>query len=190
MVKEVACQQVLLPDHSVHSVQWIDLPEVGELPIGCASFLLERYLNHIRKCTFGMVRPVQTASGVSFRLLVIPLLSFEPPRFDVVNEGERVLLPICGGVLLRKGEADGSFSLAGWKLDAGVRIQAELTGYHPLLLGKVPPSALGRMFYRYTQGFIHRLVTVSYLAVVAGELIGKKVEARVREVPHQEGRKT
>jgi len=65
--QEIACQQVLVDDASVFSVQWTVFPAMimeGFSPEN----LLERYLAFIRDGTITIIRPLVLKTGVEFRL--------------------------------------------------------------------------------------------------------------------------
>lgn len=184
----IACQQVLLSDGSVYSVQWLDAPAgVGPLE---ASFLLERYFRVIRRSTLQLVRPAMTEQGVEFRLLgtTHALLAFAPPRFEGVPGGEAVHLCISGGFLVQAGECDrGMFSLLTQQEADGLRITVQLSDYCPLLLGSSTPSKSRKLLYGLTQSYFHKVVTVRYLASLYRELTGRTPRAGVRKVQVREG---
>jgi len=186
---EIACQQVLLPDASVYSVQWVDLPAcVG--PRISASFLLRHYFEVVTRCTFRLIRPTVTAEGVQFRLMStrFALLSFAPARFEADPEGEAVHLYISGGLLVQAGECDrGMFSLLKKVQGEGIRVTVQLSDYCPLLLGSSAPSRVRKLFYGLTQSYFHKVVTVRYLASLYRELTGAKPRAGVRKVQVREG---
>lgn len=186
---EIACQQILLPDASVYSVQWIDLPgRFGSRTN--PPYLLQHYFRVVRNCTLGLVRPAVDADGVHFRLLFtrFPLLSFAPVRFEEGQGGEAVHLYISGGFLVQPGECDrGMFSLLSASHGDGVRITVQLSDYCPLLLGSSTPSTFRRLFYGLTQSFLHKVVTVRYLSSLYKELTGEKLRAGVRKVRVREG---
>lgn len=186
---EIACQQVLLPDASVYSVQWVDVPG-GLGPRTGPDLLLQHYFKVIRRCTLGLVRPTVKADGVHFRLLFtgLSLLSFAPARFEEEQGGEAVHLYINGGFLVQPGECDrGMFSLLSVPQGDAVRITVQLSDYCPLLLGSRTPSRFRRLFYGLTQSFVHKVVTVRYLSSLYRDLTGKKLRAGVTKVRVREG---
>lgn len=186
---EIACQQILLPDASVYSVQWVDVP--GRFGSGTnATYLLQHYFKVIRSCTLGLIRPKADAEGVRFCLLFsrFHLLSFAPARFEKEQGGEAAHLYISGGFLVQPGECDrGMFSLFSTPEGEVVRITVQLSDYCPLLLGSRTPSRFRRLFYGLTQSFVHRVVTVKYLSSLYRELTGEKLRAGVRKVRVREG---
>jgi len=177
--QEIACQQVLLDDASVFSVQWSVFPE-ALAPSLTAERLLERYLAYIRGCTAGCIRPHVTPDGIEFRLLSsrLSLITFLPPAM----EPEATVLRICGGLLVQQRECGrGELRFGAVREPGGVRVSLQLSDFCPLILGGRSPSRLRRWLYRGTQAFIHRLVTVRFLAMLYRELCG--ASARVRVVP-------
>ena len=189
---EVACQQILLDDASVYSVQWLDLPPryATQLP---ASMLLERYLDFVREWTGHLVRPAVTGDGVEFRLLAssVALLSFSTPQLFATEGGEEIRLGICGGVLAQAGECDrGSFSLRRIDGEGAVRVMVQLSDYFPLLLGSRTPSPARRLLYRFTQAYLHKVVTVKYLSRLHRELTGVELRTVVKKVQVREGIET
>ncbi|MBE0595643.1 MAG: hypothetical protein IH614_00075, partial [Desulfuromonadales bacterium] len=65
---EIACRQVLLKQSSVWSEQWTVLP-ASQAGAVTPTWLLERYLEHIRRFTWSLVRPRSTPAGVEMRCL-------------------------------------------------------------------------------------------------------------------------
>lgn len=186
---EIFHQQILLPDSSVFSVQWINLPASAALRVA-PSFLLEHYFKAVRRATFGMITPVADADGVRFRVTGpgLSLLSFSPPRFETIEGARAVHLYICGGVLVQPGECDcGMFSLLSAPAGDGVRVTVRLSGYCPLLLGSRTPSRLRKLLYGWTQSYLHKVVTVAYLASLYRELTGLKPRVRVTRVQVRHG---
>jgi len=189
---EVACQQILLTDASVYSVQWLDLPARYTSQV-TASLLLERYLDFVREFTCHLIRPTVTEDGVEFRLLAtsLSLLSFSAPQYEAREGGEEVHLGICGGFLVQAGECDrGMFSLLLAPHQEGVRITVQLSDYCPLLLGSRAPSRTRKLLYRVTQAYIHKVVTVRYLARLFHDLTGVKTRPKVKKVQVREGTQT
>ena len=82
--QEIACQQVMVEDGSVFSVQWTVLPVASAAGLSPQK-LLERYLVYIRKCTFSIIRPLVLHTGLEFRLLNTgwSLISFLPPQVGI-----------------------------------------------------------------------------------------------------------
>jgi len=174
---KIACQQILEADHSVFSIQWIVIPGVFPRTLSSTT-LLELYLRHIRHCTAGIIRPAQTSSGVEFRLLAssLALIQFLPPRHSLETAGDRTILNISGGLLVDKQECDrGQLEFIVEKTAAGSRLTLKLSEYCPLLLGGGQPSLWRKWLYRFTQAYIHKIVTVNFLAMVYHSITGKTV---------------
>lgn len=181
----IACQQVLLEDASVFSIQWSVFPHrlVATLT---PDDLLKRYLAFIRSLTADIVRPLDMPEGIELRLLGSgpSLISFQPP----VIEGNSLALRIRGGVLVQPRQRDnGVLRFEAEETAEGTRVALRLSGYHPLILGGPSPSFFRRWFYRFTQAAIHRVVTVRFLALLHRELAGTAGRVRMVGVRVQEG---
>lgn len=181
--QEIACQQVLMENSSVFSIQWTTVSErlgAGVTP----DFLLDRYLAYIRRFTLSLIRPRVTADGVEFRLLGFPvsLISFTAPDRRK-EEGSAVLsLAIRGGFLVQSDQCDrGDLSFLVEEAEGGVRLMLRLADFCPLLLGSATPSPVRKFLYRFTQAYIHKVVTVRFLTRIYRELAGGS--ACVRVVP-------
>ncbi len=190
--QEIACQQVLVEDNSVFSIQWTDLPlEIaGDLT---AVAVMERYLLAVRRMSAGFISPSESEDGVSFMLMGwLPVLQFLPPATSTGDEGESVTLRICGGLLVQQHQCHrGEMCVTIKRLsDCHVRVILRLADYCPLILGSSRPSALRRWLYRLTQAAIHRLVTIRFLVILYRELGGKASCIKTRTVSIREGRET
>lgn len=189
--QQIACQQVLLQDSSVFSIQWTDLP--AGLPKMSEHDLLQRYLRDIRQLTGGLIRPVSSKQGVALCLAGrLQLLSFLPPVAVSTPEGSGLALRICGGLLVQQDQCErGELLLLTAPLSNGCqRITLQLSDYCPLLLGSSSPSLFRRWLYRLTQATIHRLVTIRFLARLYRELAGPSACIRTLSVSVQDGRRT
>ena len=178
---KIACQQIIAADHSVFSIQQVVVPGVSPRTLSSAS-LLERYLRYIQHCTATIIRPVHTTAGVEFRLLTssLALLQFLPPRHTLDAAGDRTILSISGGLLVNKQECDrGQLEFIVEETAAGSRLTLKLADYCPLLLGSRQPSLWRKWFYRLTQAYIHKVVTVNFLAMVYRTITGKSVRRGV-----------
>lgn len=183
--QEIACQQVLVDDSSVFSIQWSVFPASLAAPL-TPETLLNRYLTYIRRCTATIIRPHRSASGIRFRLFTSrwSLISFLPP----VEEQQAVVLRICGGMLVQPGQCErGELRFGVKELPDGIRVSLELSEYCPLLLGSPSPSPFRRLLYRLSQAAIHRLVTVRFLALLYRELAGPGARVRVVGVKVRDG---
>jgi hypothetical protein len=181
--QEIACQQVLMEDSSVFSVQWTTMPAC--LAAGVTTdLLLDRYLAYIRRFTLTLIRPRVMTGGVEFRLLGLPLslISFTEPVRRQEERGASLSLAICGGFLVQSDQCDrGDLTFLVEEADGGVRLTLRLADFCPLLLGSASPSPFRKFLYRFTQAYIHKVVTVRFLARIYRELAGGS--ACVRIVP-------
>uniref|UniRef100_A0A831UDJ2 DUF1990 domain-containing protein n=1 Tax=Geobacter metallireducens TaxID=28232 RepID=A0A831UDJ2_GEOME len=186
--QEIACQQVLMEDSSVFSIQWTTVPKhlaAGVTP----DFLLDRYLAYIRRFTVSLIRPRLTADGVEFRLLgfSVSLISMTAPLRRKEGGGASLSLAICGGLLVQADQCGrGDLSFLVEEAEGGVRLTLRLADFCPLLLGSPSPSRVRKLVYRFTQAYIHKVVTVRFLARIYRELTGgaacvKVVPVRVRD---------
>jgi hypothetical protein len=188
-VQEIAYQQILLEDGSVFSVQWLEVPGCFAQLIS-ASLLLERYLKHVRDCTWSLVRPVINEEGIQFRLVGTSLafLSFAPPEYHVTGENQAVHLRNVGGLLVKgRQPAGGVLSLLTHREEGRLRVTLQLLYSRPLLLGSGTPSRLRRLFFSMTQGYLHRILTICYLKRLYRDLTGDEARFRVRGVRVREG---
>jgi hypothetical protein len=134
-----------------------------------------------------------SAEGVQFRLLAtaVALLSFAPPRYSGTEDAEEVSFAISGGFLVQAAEGgSGIFSLRLDRDRETVRVTVQLADFCPLLLGSRNPSLTRRLLYRFTQAYIHKVVTVGYLSGLYRDLTGRKGGVRVKKVRLREGTET
>jgi len=183
--QEIACQQVLVEDSSVFSIQWsvVPAPLLARLT---PEALLNRYLAHIRRCTATIVRPRCSAAGIRFCLFGSrwSLLSFRPPA----EERQTVVLRISGGLLVQRERCEhGELRFGIGEEPGGIRVSLELSGYYPSILGSLSPSPCRRLFYRLSQAAVHRLVTVCFLSQLYRELTGSSAPVRVVSVKVRDG---
>jgi hypothetical protein len=184
--QKIACQQVLVEDSSVFSVQWSLFP--AQIASGLSSrHLLDRYLDHIRHATLSTIRPLESATGIEFRLLGsrLSMISFLPPE-----EGNGyVILRICGGMLVQPHQCDrGELRFSVKPTPEGIKVSLQLSDYCPLILGSSEPSFLRRSLYRLTQAAIHRLVTIRFLMILYRERAGSSAPVQVVNVNVRAGR--
>jgi hypothetical protein len=189
--QEIACQQVLVEDSSVFSIQWSTFP--AALTDGLTPrHLLERYLTYIRRATLTIIRPVESAAGIEFRLIGsrISLISFQPAIIETAGDSRAyALLRICGGLLVQPRQCDrGELRFGVESGHEGVRVSLLLSDFCPLILGGPSPSVIRRWLYRLTQAAIHRLVTIRFLTRLYRELAGRKAAVRVVNAGVREGR--
>ncbi len=183
---EIACQQVMIEDASVFSVQWADLPDAIAGAIS-AEGLLGRYLGYIKKCTLTLIRPTTLENGIEFRLIGTgrSLISFLPPVYD----DNSATLRICGGFLVQPRRCDrGELRFGAEPLPGCVRVSLQLSDFCPLILGSRSPSPVRFWLYRITQAAIHRLVTVRFLSLLYHELAGPSAGVRIVKVAVRDGK--
>ncbi len=187
--QEIACQQVLMEDASVFSVQSMTIS--GRLATGITPDLLfDRYLAYIRRFTLSLIRPEVMTEGVEFRLLglSVSLINFTTPVRRTEERGSSLSLGICGGVLVQPGQCDrGDLSFLVEEVGGGVRLALRLADFCPLLLGSATPSPIRKFLYRFTQAYIHKVVTVRFLARLYRELAGGAACVRVVPVRVSQG---
>lgn len=175
--QDIVCQQILVEDFSVFSIQWSEFPL--EIASGLTPrTLLNRYLSYIRRTTLSIIRPTMTETGIEFRLLGSPwsLISFLHP----LEIDDTVTMLICGGLLVQKHNCDrGELRFMVASVPGGVRVTLQLSDYCPLILGGSSPSKLRYWLYRLTQAAIHRLVTVRFLVLLYRELAGSSASVRI-----------
>lgn len=184
--QEIACQQVLLEDSSVFSLQSSLFP--AALAAGLTPrVLLARYLTYIRRCTLTLIRPLELADGIEFRLLGsgISLISFLPPEI----RPDCAILRICGGLLVQPRQCNrGELQFSVRQEECGVRVALQLSEFCPLILGSHSPSPLRYWLYRLTQAAIHRLVTIRFLVLLFRECAGNASPVRVVTAAVRSGR--
>jgi hypothetical protein len=184
--QEIACQQVLVKDSSVFSIQWSLFPPqiaAGLTPL----HLLNRYLTYIRRATLSVIRPAVSTIGIEFRLLGsrFSLISFLPPGTD----DDSIILRICGGILVQPHQCDrGELRFAVEPTNNGVKVSLQLSDYCPLILGNSSPSFVRFWLYKFTQAAIHRLVTIRFLVLLYRDLAGSSPPVRVVNVNVRNGR--
>ena len=183
--QEISCQQVLVDDSSVFSVQWSVFPRRISGTLSPEN-LIDRYLTYIRSCTFSIIRPLQLESGIEFRLLGsgLSLISFLPAYV----EGDAAVLRICGGYLVQSRQCHrGELRFMIESRQEGVRVSLQLSDFCPLILGSPSPSRIRFWLYRLTQAAIHRLVTIRFLVLLYRELAGTSAGVRVVNVHVRDG---
>ncbi len=184
--QEVACQQVLVEDNSVFSIQWSLFPD--SLAAGMTPELLaQRYLEYIRSCTWSIIRPTLCENGLEFRLLNsrLSLITFLPSA----REEGALLFRICGGLLVQPRQCHrGELRFDVTAVAEGTRVSLQLSDYCPLLLGSSTPTLFRHWLYRLTQAAIHQLVTVRFLVLLYRDLAGLTSPVKVVNVRVREGR--
>jgi len=190
--KKIGCQQVLLRDSSVFSIQWMVLPQRYTDTLS-PSYLLERYLQYIRYFTFSIIRPYRTKTQLELRLLNsrISLISFNDTTYGKTDLSHSASISICGGVLVQRENCHrGELSFITKPIKNGLKVILQLSDYCPLLLGSDKPSRWRKLFYRLTQAYIHKIVTVHFLSRLYLDLEGVSPRIRVVKVKVMKGEET
>jgi hypothetical protein len=186
---DISCQQVLVYDASVFSIQWIVLPGRHASTL-TPEYILERYFSYLRSFTLSLVRPQRTDNGLEFRFLnsKLHLLAFAKPVYSDEAVRRSVTLHICGGPFVQSDRCDrGAFSFISEKSDGGIKVTVQLSEYHPRLLGSSTPGRLRKTLYRLTQAYIHKLVTTRFLAALYLGLEGEMPSFRIVSAHVQDG---
>lgn len=171
-MKRIACEEVILDDLSVYSRQQIVIPHANSATLSVA-FVVESYLAFVRKCTLSIVRPVETGGDIAFTLFGAssPLLIFAGPEFGGDGRSQSASLRIEGGLLVQRNECGkGMLAFLLEFVEEGVRVTVQVSDYCPLLLGGHKPSVMRQWIYRWTQAFVHKMITVRFLAHLYREL--------------------
>lgn len=185
----LACQQILVADQSVFSVQRLLLPD------GCggritSAELLGYYLAYVERFTLGLIRAVTREGGIDFRLgrRGPALIRFAPPQATGAGGNEATVLQICGGILVQPQEClRGELEFRVEQTGAGCRLTLQLADFCPLLLGSSKPSRLRKLLYRLTQAYIHKVVTVRFLRLVYRQLTGRQLPGRAVAIEVRRG---
>ena len=188
----IACQQILAEDHSVFSIQWLVIPQgiTAELT---SDRLLRLYLDYIERFTLGLIRSVTAEEGVEFRLggSSLAIIKFSPPISEKTADGEKSTLRISGGLLVQPKEcARGQLDFMIESLDAGSRVTLKLSDYCPLILGSSRPSLWRKWLYRLTQAYLHKTVTIRFLAMVYRQATGNRLKKDVVRIAVRKGKET
>ena len=171
---KIAIREVIREDHSVFSRQSIVLPHDNKSLLTPA-YLVESYLAFLRKCTFAIVQPAQAGGKTALALFgsSLRLLIFSGPEFSENGRTQSATLRIEGGLLVqRNGCGKGMLSFIIEIAEEGLLVAVEVCDYCPLLLGGRKSSKMRKWFYRCTQAFVHRLITVRFLAHLYKQLEG------------------
>lgn len=188
----VACQQILEEDHSVFSIQWITLPpgkDHGLTP----ERLLQLYLDYIRSFTLGIIRTFENDNGIELRPAgsSAAIIRFSPPLPGNTAAGEKTTLRISGGLLVQPKECDrGQLEFFVESVESGCRVALKLSGFCPLLLGSRQPSLWRKWLYRLTQAYIHKAVTIRFLAMVYRNTTGEELKRGVVWLAVRKGKDT
>lgn len=186
---KIACQQILEEDHSVFSIQTVVIPRSQTTEL-TADRLLQLYLVYIERFTLGLIRSVSCANGIEFRLSAtqLAIITFSPPASEKIGTLEKTTLRISGGFLVQPKECNrGQFDFMIEAIGSGSRVTLKLSDFCPLLLGSSQPSLWRKWLYRLTQAYIHKIVTIRFLAMVYRKITGEKVQKGVVKLAVRHG---
>lgn len=189
---KIAFQQILEEDHSVFSLQMVVIPP-GEYPQITSAELLRLYLAYIKRFTLGLIRPEETPEGIQFRLAGTEraIIQFSQPLTEKYGESQKTTIRICGGILVQPKECDrGQLDFMIEAVPAGTRVTLKLSDYCPLLLGNSRPSCWRKWFYRLTQAYLHKIVTIRFIAMVYRKITGSRLSREVISIAVRQGKNT
>ena len=178
-----------MSDGSVFSIQWMVMPQRHAATL-TPHFLLERYQAYLRHVTLSLVRPRQTGEGIAFRFLStkLALLTFAPPAVSSEQGIHALTLRICEGHFVQAACCNrGKFAFMAESVNEGVKITVQLSEYFPRLLGSRAPSWPRKWLYRLTQAWVHKFVTVRFLARLYRDLEGEAPRIRVVKASVRQG---
>jgi hypothetical protein len=173
----IAFQQILVEDQSVYSIQTVVIPGSKAADL-TTERLLQLYIDYIQRFTFGLLRVTKSVAGVEFRLngSDIAIINFAPPTLERDGDREKTTLRICGGFLVQPQECDkGQLDFIIEPVDYGRRVTLRLADFCPLILGSRQPSIWRKWLYRFTQAYLHKVVTIRFLAMVYRKITGEHV---------------
>ena len=185
----VACQQILEEDHSIFSIQWIILPHGTDHGL-TPEKLLRLYLDYVKRFTLGIIRTFENDNGIEFRLgrSSVAIIRFSPPVPERTTAGEKTTLRISGGILVQPKECDrGQFEFFVESVETGCRVTLKLSDFCPFLLGSRQPSLWRKWLYRLTQAYIHKAVTVRFLAMIYRKFTGEQLKKGVVSIALRKG---
>jgi len=189
---KIAFQQILEADHSVFSIQTVVIPpgRSGELT---ADLLFKFYCDYIERFTFGLIRTEESPDGSEFRLAgtTLALIKFAPRVSTESGTIQKTTLRIAGGLLVQPEECDrGQLDFMVEAVASGTRATLKLSDYCPLILGSRQPSIVRRWLYRLTQAYLHKIVTVRFLAMVYRKITGQRLTKDLVRIAVRQGKDT
>jgi len=188
----IAFQQILEKDHSVFSIQTVVIPMAGS-DVLSAETLLQLYFDYIERFTFGLIRTEESPDGIAFLLTGtrLALIRFSPRITAGSEPARKVTLRISGGLLVQPKECDrGQLDFMVEAVESGTRATLKLSDYCPLLLGSSQPSIWRKWLYRLTQAYLHKIVTVRFLALVYKKITGKRLTKDLIKIAVRDGQDT
>ncbi len=186
----IAFQQVLEEDHSVFSIQTVVIPLDKSRELTSAE-LLRLYLDYIRHCTLGLIQTEESLDGIAFRLIgtSVAIMKFSPRIFSENVDTQKTTLCISGGLLVQPEECDrGQLDFMVEPVANGIRVTLKLSDYCPLILGSSKPSVWRKWLYRLTQAYLHKIVTIRFLAMVYRKITGKRITKDVVRIDVRQGK--
>jgi len=75
-------------------------------------------------------------------------------------------------------------------VENGTRATLKLSDYCPLILGSSQPSIWRKWLYRLTQAYLHKIVTVRFLAMVYRKMTGKRLTKDLVKIAVRQGKDT
>lgn len=189
---KIAFQQILEEDHSVFSLQMVVIPR-GKHPEITSAELLRLYLAYIKRFTLGLIRPDETPEGIQFRLAGTEraIIQFSPPLTEKYGENQKTTICICGGILVQPKECDrGQLDFIIEAVPSGTRVILKLSDFCPLLLGNSRPSCWRKWLYRLTQAYLHKIVTIRFIAMVYRKITGSRLSREVISIAVRQGHNT
>jgi hypothetical protein len=186
---KVACQQILEEDHTVFSIQWIVLPPGSDHEL-TSERLLQLYLDYVRRFTLGIICSVKNDNGIEFRLTgsSVAIIRFSPPLSESTADGEKTTLHISGGLLVQPTQCDrGQFEFFVESVESGCRVALKLSDFCPLLLGSRQSAQWRKWLYRLTQAYIHKVVTIRFLAMIYRKFTGEHLKKGVVRIAIRKG---
>ena len=188
----IAFQQVLEADHSVFSIQTVVIPTDKSSELS-ADMLLQLYFDYIERFTCGLIRPEENPDGIEFRLTgtTQALIKFLPRISAESGSIQKTTLCISGGLLVQPKECDrGQLDFMVEAVADGTRATLKLSDYCPLILGSSQPSIWRRWLYRLTQAYLHKIVTVRFLAMVYQKITGERLTKDLVRIAVRQGKNT
>jgi hypothetical protein len=191
-IDKIAFQQILEADHSVFSIQTVVIPTDKSSAL-TADTLLQLYFDYIERFTCGLIRTEENPEGIEFRLTgtTLALIKFAPRVSEESGPTQKTTLRISGGLLVQPEECDrGQLDFMIEAVASGTRATLKLSDYCPLILGSSQPSIWRRWLYRLTQAYLHKMVTVRFLAMVYRKITGTQLTKDLVRIAVRQGKDT
>ena len=150
-------------------------------------------IDYINRFTIGLIRTEETSNGIEFRLTGtrIAIIEFSPRASRKSGNFQQTTLRISGGLLVQPGECDrGQLDFMVETVETGIRATLKLSGYCPLILGSSQPSLWRKWLYRLTQAYLHKIITIRFLAMVYRQVTGSRLKKDVLRIAVRKGNPT